>query len=264
MIADWFASPEPGNPMWAPVIDVIARVTILYFLACAFHCILGRRRALVRSALWNAVLLAAILQSAAALGLPRLRIACLSAIARPVTLVRSGRVRVPMLLGFLRPVIVLPDTAEASAPTPGFQIDAILLRELAHLRRGDDLWNLLQQVVQILYWPHPLVWLGARLIAGVREQACDDLCVRWVGGAGEYRCALVAVASGLVRGPIPSIPTSLGLAMARARSSALLRRLRWIDRSRGASACLLGWPGRLAIGVVVLNLGLVLCSIELL
>jgi hypothetical protein len=121
----------------------------------------------------------------------------------------------------------------------------------------------LQQVVQILYWPHPLVWLGARLIAGVREQACDDLCVRWVGGAGEYRCALVAVASGLVRGPIPSIPTSLGLAMARARSSALLRRLRWIDRSRGASACLLGWPGRLAIGVVVLNLGLVLCSIEL-
>jgi hypothetical protein len=378
MIADWFASSEPENPMWPPLIDVIARVTILYLLACAFHCILGRRRALVRSALWNAVLLAAILQSAAALGLPRLRIACLSAeevtrsrattlvppdfdeppsprlhdvggtpttpavafldpadplqpgwhwlglsrrglgpafsvlmgvyavgvmilffrlifaiaavarlkrtawvvddpawtgplsgwriqlrIARPVTLVRSGRVRVPMLLGFLRPVIVLPNTAEAPAPIPGFQIDAILLHELAHLRRGDDLWNLLQQVVQILYWPHPLVWLGARLIAGVREQACDDLCVRWVGGAGEYRCALVAVASGLVRGPIPSIPTSLGLAMARARSSALLRRLRWIDRSRGASACLLGWPGRLAIGVVVLNLGLVLCSIEL-
>jgi hypothetical protein len=79
MIADWFASPEPGNPMWAPVIDVIARVTILYLLACATHCILGRRRALVRSALWNSVLLAAILQSAAALGLPRLRIACLSA-----------------------------------------------------------------------------------------------------------------------------------------------------------------------------------------
>ena len=384
MIADWFASSEPENPMWAPVIDVIARITILYFLACAFHCILGRRRALVRSALWNAVLLAAILQSAAVLGLPRLRIVCLS--AEEVT--RSTATLVPPDFDEppsprlhdvggtpATPVVALldqadrdsnrrlcrPAWAEPERARTGFLGTHGCLRRRGHdsllparlcsrrggaveadglgrrrpqrwIRRPLSRWRIQLGIARpvtlvrfgtragpdaagifapgdrasqhsggpgshpripdpdaiLLHgaWPHlhvavaisgtccsrssksstgriPSVWLGTRLIAGVREQACDDLCVRWVGGAGEYRCALVAVASGLVRGPIPSIPTSLGLAMARARSSALLRRLRWIDRSRGASAILLGRPGRLEIGVVVLNLGAVLCSIEL-
>ena len=146
---------------------------------------------------------------------------------------------------------------------PGSQVDAILLHELAHLRRGDDLWNLVQQVVQILYWPHPLTWLAARLIAGVREQACDDLCVRWVGGARDYHTALVTVASRLVPRPTPSVPTSLGMVMARTSSSALLRRLSWIEQTQGASACLLRWPGRLAITGVVLGLAFVMCTIEL-
>ena len=115
-----------------------------------------------------------------------------------------------MVLGWIRPAIVLPAAEEDAAPRPGSQVDAVLLHELAHLRRGDDLWNLVQQVVQILYWPHPLTWLAARMIAGVREQACDDLCVRMVGGADDYRTALVAVASRLVRGPIASIPDVAG------------------------------------------------------
>ena len=378
MIANWFAAPLTGNPVWVLAVDVIVRVTILFLIACATHAILGRRRALVRSGLWNAVLLAAMLLPAVALGLPRFRIACLSApdfppiavktlvpskfndplgrrlrdvtktpeapvgavsesadplrpgsrwlgenwrdlapaltvltgiyavgvvilflrlfaslaavarlkrealvvddaawtgplsrwrehlsIARPVSLVRSGRVRVPMVLGWLRPAIVLPLSDDDSDRLPGSQVDAILLHELAHLRRGDDRWTLVQQVVQILYWPHPLIWLAARLIAGVREQACDDLCVVWVGGARDYRAALVAVASRLVRNPIPSVRASLGLAMARASSSALLHRLSWIERTRGASACPLRWPGRLAIAVVVLGLGFGLCTIEL-
>jgi beta-lactamase regulating signal transducer with metallopeptidase domain len=371
MTGTWFAAPQTGNLVWVLAVDMIVKLTILILLACATHALLGRRRVLVRSGLWNAVLLAAILQPAAALGLPRLRIACLSApdvsattaealvpvseppnsrlrdvsgspqtpvvvvtdplrpgsrwlgesrgnlapvlpvltgiyavgvmilfvrlmaslaavgrlkrtavvvdnpawtgplsrwrdrlgIARPVLLVQSGCVRVPMVLGWLRPAIVLPVTEEEDSP--GSQVDAILLHELAHLRRGDDLWNLVQQVVQILYWPHPLSWMAARLIAGVREQACDDLCVRWVGGARDYHAALVTVASRLVPRPIPSVPTSLGMAMARASSSALLRRLSWIEQTQGASACLLSWPGRLAIAGVVLGLAFVMCTIEL-
>ena len=54
------------------------------------------------------------------------------------------------------------------------QIDAVLVHELGHLQRRDDVWNLVQQIAQIFYWPHPLTWVAARLIAEVREQACDE------------------------------------------------------------------------------------------
>ena len=77
MIADWFDASHTGNPMSALPVVAIVNLTILFLLACAAHAILGRRRALIRSGLWNAVLLASILQPVVMLGLPRLRIACL-------------------------------------------------------------------------------------------------------------------------------------------------------------------------------------------
>src|ERR1700677_4833100 len=79
MIADWFAAPHTVDPLWLLAVDVTVKVTLLFLLAMATHAMLGRRRALIRSALWNAVLLASILQPAVTLGLPRLRIACLPA-----------------------------------------------------------------------------------------------------------------------------------------------------------------------------------------
>ena len=105
-------------------------------------------------------------------------------IGRPVRLLCSEGISIPLVLGWFRPAIILPVGEEDDAPIPESRIDAILLHELAHLRRGDDGWNLLQQFVRVLYWPHPLIWVMDRIIADVREQACDDLCVRWLGGAG--------------------------------------------------------------------------------
>jgi beta-lactamase regulating signal transducer with metallopeptidase domain len=357
---------------------VTISVSVLFLLACAIHGILGRRRVLIRSGLWNAVLLAAIIQPVAALSLPRFRVGWLSVsepsrnaeqtlvsqgisassnarlhdntglavttetsyfetaepvapdsrrpgkgpgvlapilsmlmgiyscgvlilvirlgaslrgvsrlkrnallvddpswtealsrwrnrlgLFRPATLVRSDQAQVPLLLGWFRPMIVLPLVSDESAAIPASQIDAVLVHELAHLRRGDDVWNLLQQVAQILYWPHPLVWLAVRMIAGVREQACDDLCVRLIGGEHDYRAALVAVASRLTRSTIPPIPISLGQAMSRASSASLLRRLSWIEQTGGASSCLLNWPGRLTIAFVVLGVAIALSTIEL-
>jgi beta-lactamase regulating signal transducer with metallopeptidase domain len=99
-------------------------------------------------------------------------------IARPVRLLRSAGVRVPLVLGWFRPAIIVPVGEGDTGPTPESRIDAVLLHELAHLRRGDDGWNLLQQFVRVMYWPHPLSWPIERIIADVREQACDDLCVR--------------------------------------------------------------------------------------
>ena len=161
-----------------------------------------------------------------------------------VRLVRSPRLGVPVVVGWLRPVILLPDTlVKSAAPST---IDAVLLHELTHVRRGDYAWNVLLRLVQAIYWPHPLIWLIGRLVAGVREQACDDLCVSWLGGSATYCATLLEVAAGLFRRPWEA----LGLAMT--RSTKLGRRLARIERSAGAPRCLLRAPARGVIVVAVL------------
>jgi beta-lactamase regulating signal transducer with metallopeptidase domain/protocatechuate 3,4-dioxygenase beta subunit len=165
---------------------------------------------------------------------------------RAVELLRSGRVGVPIAIGARRPAVVLPEGLDPA------RADAVVLHELAHIRRGDYAWNVVRVAVQVVYWPHPLAWLAGRWLASARETACDDLCVHALGGAATYRAALLDVAAGLARRPGPA----LGLAMA--RSSRLGRRLAWIDRTLGAPHCLLATPSRWAIaGLALLACGLI-------
>jgi len=176
-------------------------------------------------------------------------------VASRVALLSSDRVSVPIVVGWLRPAIIVPG---ALADTSGREvITAVIVHELGHVKRGDWAWNLARKLVQILYWPHPLIWPVGRIVAAVREQACDDLCVHVLGGAASYRASLVEVASCLVRRPDPA----LGMAMARPTN--LGRRLAWIDRSRGAPRCLMGWPGRLALGAMVVMFAGALGVLEL-
>ncbi len=106
-------------------------------------------------------------------------------------------------------------------------------------------------------WPHPLVHTIARVIGPVREQACEDLCVHALGGAGGYSASLLTVAAGLA----PRPEASLGLAMA--RPSKLASRLAWIARTTGSPRCLLRWPARLALIAGVAVLAGALGSVEL-
>ncbi len=165
-------------------------------------------------------------------------------IGRDVVLGRSPGVSVPLVLGWLRPTIVLPDSL--TGPGSAGSIDAVLLHELSHVRRGDYAWNVILRVVQAVYWPHVLVWVLGRAIARVRERVCDDLCVYEMGGPAAYRDALLAVARGIVRRPSPT----LGLAMARA--SKLGRRLAHIERSDGDRRVFAGWPATLVIGTLAI------------
>jgi beta-lactamase regulating signal transducer with metallopeptidase domain len=172
----------------------------------------------------------------------------------PVALLQSDGVSVPAAVGHFRPAVVLP-VSVAVPEKPGFG-DAVLLHELAHLRRADFLWNVVRILVQILYWPHPLTWLLGPIIRSVREQACDDVCVHALGGAPAYRASLVEVASRLVRLPEPA----LGMAMA--RTSRLVRRLAWIDRTQGAPQCMPRWPVRLVVVATVVALAGVIGALE--
>jgi len=100
-------------------------------------------------------------------------------LSRTVRLLQSAAVEVPTALGWLRPVILLP--ACALAGLSPLQLEAILAHELAHIRRGDFLVNLLQSLVEVLLFYHPAVWWLSARIRTEREHCCDDVAADLVG-----------------------------------------------------------------------------------
>jgi len=109
-------------------------------------------------------------------------------VSRAVRLLESAAVQVPTVVGWLRPVIMLPASA-----LPGLtpeQWQAILAHELAHIRRNDYLVNLGQTVVETLLFYHPAVWWVSGRIRAERELCCDDLAVEACDDAMVYARAL--------------------------------------------------------------------------
>jgi GWxTD domain-containing protein len=111
---------------------------------------------------------------------------------RPVTLLESCFAEVPVVIGHLRPVILMP--VGLLAGLPAAQIEAILLHELAHIGRADYLVNLMQTLVEGLFFYHPAAWWISSSIRAERENCCDDLVVLTSGDAHEYARALAALA----------------------------------------------------------------------
>jgi beta-lactamase regulating signal transducer with metallopeptidase domain/HEAT repeat protein len=110
-------------------------------------------------------------------------------IIRPVAIVSSIRVSVPVIVGHLKPVIVLP-AAALSGLSPA-HLDAIIAHELAHVRRHDYLVNLAQTVIETLLFYHPAVWWVSRQVRVAREHCCDDLAVTVCSSRHEYVRALL-------------------------------------------------------------------------
>ncbi len=135
-------------------------------------------------------------------------------ISRAVQILESTRVQVPVVVGYLRPMILLPVSLASQLPVP--QLEAILAHELAHVRRHDYLVNLWQILVETLLFHHPAVWWLSYRIRVERENCCDDIAVSIVENRVEYGLALLAVAE--LRGP----QTTLALG---ARSGSLLTRV---------------------------------------
>ena len=112
-------------------------------------------------------------------------------------LARSGRVlqsvlaRTPMVIGWLRPVVLVPVAMLANL-TPE-QLEAILAHELAHVRRYDYLINILQVGIETLLFYHPAVWWMSRQIRLEREQCCDESAVALCGDRCKYAESLAAI-----------------------------------------------------------------------
>jgi beta-lactamase regulating signal transducer with metallopeptidase domain len=92
---------------------------------------------------------------------------------RSVQLCVSDALRVPTAIGFMRPMVVIPSWAMRELS--GTELNAILLHELAHLRRRDDWTNLVQKIVGAVFFFHPAVWWIEKKLTLEREMACDDL-----------------------------------------------------------------------------------------
>jgi hypothetical protein len=114
-------------------------------------------------------------------------------ISRAITLLESTLVEVPTVIGWLKPVVLLPASA-LGALSPS-QLEAILAHELAHIRRHDYLVNLLQTLVETLLFYHPAVWWLSRRIRIERENCCDDLAVSLCGDPVAYANALADLES---------------------------------------------------------------------
>ncbi len=117
-----------------------------------------------------------------------------SGINRSVAMMKSLMVEVPVAVGWLRPMILLP-AGILTGLTPA-ELDAILAHELAHIRRHDYLVNLLQTVIETLLFYHPGVWWLSRQIRAEREHCCDDMAVAVCGDKIDYASALAAVEAG--------------------------------------------------------------------
>lgn len=104
-------------------------------------------------------------------------------LARPVQLRESLAVSVPLVVGWLKPMILLPSSAISGLSSS--QLEMILAHELAHIRRHDYLVNLLQSIIETLLFYHPLVWWVSNQIRHEREHCCDDLAVKVCGGDKE-------------------------------------------------------------------------------
>jgi len=119
------------------------------------------------------------------------RLAARLRISRPVRVLGSAVVQVPAVIGWLRPMILLPASA-LTGLTP-LQLDALLAHELAHVRRYDYVANLLQSVVETLLFYHPAAWWVSQQVREEREHCCDDLAVAVCGDAHFYATALLSM-----------------------------------------------------------------------
>lgn len=121
------------------------------------------------------------------------RIATTLGLPRFVHVVDTSLVDTPTVIGWIRPVILLPIAAFAGL-SPA-QVDAILAHELAHVRRHDFLVNLLQTFAETILFYHPAVWWLSSRIRIEREHCCDLVALSVCGDPVGYAEALVELES---------------------------------------------------------------------
>jgi beta-lactamase regulating signal transducer with metallopeptidase domain len=156
---------------------------------------------------------------------------------RVVAVFESSAVAVPVMIGWMKPVVLLPVAALAGL-SPA-QLEALLAHELAHVRRHDYLVNLLQSAAETLLFYHPAVWWISRRVRADREHCCDDIAL----GV----CDRIVYATALTDLAAMTTPPRLALAATDGPLLGRVRRILGQSADRGDSGS--GW---LSMGLIVL------------
>lgn len=171
------APSSAGPPAWMGAV-------VALWLAVAL--LLAARQSLARRRLVALVVRTArppLRREAEALGRARRQLG----VRRSVDLVRSPLPEAPAVVRVVRPLVVLPE-GECDQLSDE-ELEALLLHEVAHVARRDNLWARLEALVGALFWFHPLLWVARAITRTERERACDE---RVADAAGEqtYLAAL--------------------------------------------------------------------------
>ncbi len=130
------------------------------------------------------------------------------AVSQSVRFFQPALVNVPTVVGWLRPVVLIP-TAALLRLTPS-QLEAVIIHEIAHVRRLDVLANIIQMGVETVLFYHPAVWWISHRIRVEREHCCDDVAVSLTGDALGYAKVLATLEE--LRGlPEPALAANGGL-----------------------------------------------------
>jgi bla regulator protein blaR1 len=164
---------------------------------------------------------------------------------KAVTLLESGLAKVPMVIGHLKPVILMPVGLLNALSAE--EVEAILIHELAHIRRRDYLVNMLQSGMEIVFFFNPAVLWVSKLIKTERENCCDDLAVAQNNNKINYIRALVSCEE--YRASVPTY--AMGFPGGK---NTLLNRVKRIVNNRNYSLNLFE-KTVLAVCLVVLGLG---------
>jgi beta-lactamase regulating signal transducer with metallopeptidase domain len=124
-------------------------------------------------------------------------------IGKPISLVESALVKIPMTIGHFKPMILFPLGLVTGLPRD--QVEALLAHELAHILRKDYLVNILQSFVDILFFYHPGVrWISSQ-VRSEREHCCDDIAVSLSGNSLNVAKALTNIQGYDMRTPYPAM-----------------------------------------------------------
>ncbi len=220
VIVPWLA------PLWIVGVWIFCSVNVVGWISV---CRLRRRGVCCAPAHWQKELV---------------RLSAELRLSRPILLMESCLVDVPMVLGHFRPFILMPIGLLAGLPPE--QIEAILLHELAHIRRCDYLVNVLQRLAEGLLFYHPAVWWIARVIRDEREHCCDDVVVALSDNAHQYAVALTALEQNRWPGRKPAVAATGGSLVKR------IRRLLYPNVPNGA------WTPMLAVILLIATVAVAL------
>lgn len=111
-------------------------------------------------------------------------------IKQSVLIFQSGIAKIPMVIGHLKPIILMPIGMLNHLSLT--EVEAILSHELAHIKRKDYLVNILQNILEVLFFFNPAVLWVSKMIKEERENCCDDLAISCTKDKNGYLRALVS------------------------------------------------------------------------